>query len=131
VYLRGSAESERLPRLTNWVDLVQVTTLAGSAAIIGSGLHLGARLRKVGGLELALAHVVANRVRRKVFLGAVSVTISAFLAFGVVAGIAGSGLLRDDVEDLLQALVFLVGACGFLLLVANGLRPSALSLQEE
>lgn len=94
------------------------------------GLTLWARLRRVGGLELALAHLVANPERRRFFVWTVGVSFGLFVAAGIsetISDLAGWG----SIFDFVTATLLLAGGLCLLVLIASTLRPSVLTLAEE
>jgi hypothetical protein len=111
--------------------LLELTMTVATITILASGLALWLRLRRRGGLELGLAHVVADPARRRTFIVALSASLASFLGAGLVEGWGNLVPAMDAVADLAGAALFTAGAAGILVLVANGLRPTPLSLQEE
>jgi hypothetical protein len=95
------------------------------------GVSLLVYLPRRGGFELGLAHVVADPRRRRVFLGGLSISLTAFVTsaladtFETLTGTGGEAAL------VIGTLLFAVGASGILLLMANALRSSPLSFEEE
>ena len=102
----------------------------GFVLSVALGIYLWARLRLAGGLELALAHVVANPARRRFFVATVGISFGAFVAAGLVE--STSYLVGfDTVADFVVAVLLLAGGLGLLVLTAGALRPGVLSLNEE
>jgi hypothetical protein len=105
--------------------------IAISFAMLACGLTALVYLKRHGGYELGLTHVAADPRRRRVFLIALSTTLTAF----VVQGFAGSVELLvgagGTYPRILQTVLFGVGSLGIFGLIANAFRRPALSLEEE
>jgi NADH:ubiquinone oxidoreductase subunit K len=112
-------------------SVLEFTTLAITIAMVVVGVALLLYLPRRGGFELGLAHVVADPHRRRVFLGGLSTSLTAFVASALAdtfETLTGTG---GEVALVLGTLLFAVGASGILLLMANALRSTPLSFEEE
>lgn len=109
---------------------LEVGVLVGFVLSVALGLYLWGRLRRVGGLELALAHVVANPPRRRAFVWTVGISFGAFVSAGVVETLSDV-FSYDAAASLAIAVLLLAGGVGLLVLIASILRISPLSLSEE
>ena len=109
---------------------LDVGVTAGFALSACLGLYLWVRLRAVGNLELALAHLVANPRRRREFVWTVGISFGAFVAAGALEAVADA-FGGDSRADVGTALLLLTGGVALLVLIANSLRPTVLSLEEE
>ena len=94
------------------------------------GLYLWARLRRVGGLELSLAHLVANPALRRHFVWTVGLSFGLFVCAGLSEAL--SEIFRvGTLENIVTATLLLAGGVCLLVLIAGMLRPSVLTLAEE
>jgi hypothetical protein len=110
---------------------LEIGAASGCALSTGLGIYLLARLRSAGGLELGLAHVVANSERRRTFILTVGVSFGAFVAAGLVDTLSDLIPSWDTIADFIVAIFLLAGGLGLLVLIAGALRPDALTLAEE
>jgi len=108
----------------------ELAIIAGAMVMVGLTIALWARLRHLGGLELALAHVVADPRRRRAFLWTVGVSFGGFVWAGIAAALSDI-FSWGSAGAFGVALLFLLGSAGILLLITDALRASPLSLQEE
>jgi len=112
------------------VTALELGVLGGFVLSIAMGLYLWGRLRTIGGLELGLAHLVANGRRRRRFVAMVGVSFGAFVAAGLVEALSAL-VAFDTIADLLTPILLLAGGIGLLMIIAEALRPTSLSLEEE
>ncbi len=110
---------------------LEVGAAAGCALSAGLGAYLWARLRSAGGLELGLAHVVANSDRQRAFILTVGVSFGAFVAAGIFETLSDLIPMWTMITDFLVAILLLAGGLGLLVLIASLLRPTTLTLTEE
>jgi hypothetical protein len=115
---------------STWLNALDLGILVGFVLSVALGLTLWVRLRRAGGLELALAHIVANPERRRGFVWTVGVSFGAFVAAGFTEALSQLANV-DLVADPLTAVLLLLGGIALLVLIGNTLRPSTLSLAEE
>jgi len=110
---------------------LEIGAATGCALSAALGIILWARLRRAGGLELGLAHVVASADRRRAFIWTVGVSFGAFVAAGMFESVSDLFPMWHAVSDFMVAVLLLAGGLGLLVLIAGVLRPSALTLREE
>jgi len=110
---------------------LDVGAATGCALCAGLGIFLWARLRRAGGLELGLAHVVADSARRQSFIWTVGVSFGAFVAAGIFDSLSALVPAWEPVAAFAVAILLLIGGLGLLVLIASVLRPSTLTLAEE
>jgi hypothetical protein len=110
--------------------VAEVTTLAVSLALLTFGVSILVFLQGRGGPELALAKLLADARRRTVFLAGLCTSLAALFAiglFGSLEGLVGSSAAETSI---VETSLFLVGAAGMFVLMADSLRTSPLTLEE-
>jgi len=112
-------------------DAVEFVVLAAAVSVLASGFAVTLRLRKRGGLENSLAHVVIDARKRKVFFWAISTFTAMFVLAGICFSVEAIGGVSDGVLDFVTSIAFAVGAVAVIAMMLNGLDTSDLSLQEE
>jgi hypothetical protein len=110
---------------------LELVTLTVSVALLVWGLTLLVYLRRHGGFELGLAHVAADPRRRSVFLWALSMSLTAFVAEGFFESVQVYTGATGDMPRSVDTALFVVGALGIFVLMGNAMRPTPLSFQEE
>jgi hypothetical protein len=107
--------------------VLEYFVLGISLVLLVWGVGLLVYLRRHGGFELGLTHVVADPHRRSVFLWALATSLTAFVSGGFAEGFETLTGASGLGPKLLNTALFGIGALGILLLMANALRPSTLS----
>ena len=115
----------------DWTLVLELSTFVGTIVLLASGLFLWLDLRHRGGMDLALAHVVADPARRRGFIVALSTSLLGFLGFGVIQGLEDVFPGSTPTADLVGAILFAIGAIAIFYLIAKALSPSPLTLHEE
>jgi len=110
---------------------LETSTLGIALVMVVCGLALIVFLPRRGGFELALTHVASDPQRRRVFLWALSLTLTAFVADAVADSLESLMGSHGAATAGLGTVLFLAGAAGILLLMVNALRAPPLSLQEQ
>lgn len=112
-------------------NLELLPLLAVSLGLLALGVATLFGLRRKGGFELGLAHVVADPRRRRVFLGGLSTSLVALFGVGFACSAeAILGLPLVVIEGTL-AVLFLTGAVGMVTLMTNAFQRAPLTYQEE
>jgi hypothetical protein len=106
-------------------------TLGAALLLLVFGISTVAQLLRRGGFEMGLAHVVADSRQRNVFLVGLCTSLAALFAFGFLGSIEAFTGAPSEVVSLTMSLLFLVGAVGMLILMANAFRTSPLTIREE
>jgi hypothetical protein len=111
-------------------EVVEGSTLAVAGALLVFGLTLVFILRNRGGPELAFARLLADSRRRTIFLAALYTSLASLFGIGLASGV---GILvgATGVEmNVVQTLLFGIGAMGIFVLMFDALHTSPLTLEE-
>ena len=111
--------------------LLEYGTLAVSVGLLIFGVSVLLIVRVRGGLDLALAHLVADPARRRIFLGGLFTSLAALFALGLAVSLEALFAVSFAVALGTEATLFVVGAIGILVLMADAVRLQPLSLQEK
>ncbi|HYB77283.1 MAG TPA: hypothetical protein VEE83_01205 [Thermoplasmata archaeon] len=111
--------------------VLEYSALAVSIGLLVFGVALIRVLRLRGGMDLALAHLVADRQRRRLFLAALSVCLAALFVLGLTVSIEMLLGVPTIVMETTSVVLFVIGAVGILVLMNDALRLQALTLQEK
>lgn len=118
-----------MPTVGTYLELVPLLTVSIGLLILCVTTLFG--LRRKGGFELGLAHVVADPRRRRIFLGGLSTSLAALFGVGFACSleaILGTPLLVIEVS---LAALFLAGATGMVVLMTNAFQTAPLTYAEE
>lgn len=107
------------------------TALGLSMVVLTFGVVLLVVLRNRGGPDLALAHLVADPARRRLFLGGLVTSLVALFALGLAASVESLAGASVSTVYVTAAVLFVAGAAGLLVLMSDALRMRPLSLQEK
>jgi hypothetical protein len=104
--------------------------LGAALLLLVFGISTIAQLLRRGGFELGLAHVVADTSARNVFLVGLCISLGALFGFGFIGSIEWLTGASLEVTSFTDSILFLVGAVGMLILMANAFRTSPLTIHE-
>jgi hypothetical protein len=112
-------------------DAGEVVVLGLAIAVLAFAIAITLRLRRFGGLENSLAHVVVDGRKRRVFYWCISTFSFAFVLAGLTFSMGRLSFIPGTTTDLLMVVAFTLGAVALLVMMANGLDTSQLTLSEE
>lgn len=111
-------------------SLVESVTLAVGLLLLLFGVALLVHLRRRGGLEMALAHMLADSRHRAVFLVGLCISLAALFGIGLSDGLEALVGTSAELTQDIEAVLFILGAGGMMVLMVNALRAPSPSLQE-
>jgi hypothetical protein len=111
-------------------SLLEYVTLAVSLALLVFGVTLLRVLGGRGGNDLALAHLVADSRRRRVFLSGLYTCLAALFAIGLAVSLELLLSVPSLIVEITETVLFLAGATGIFVLMRDALRAQPLTLEE-
>jgi len=111
--------------------VLEAATLGAALLVLAFGISTLAQLFRRGGFEMGLAHVVADTQSRNVFLVGLCTSLAALFGLGFFGGIEALTGASPEVTSVTASALFLVGAVGMIILMANAFRTSPLTVHEE
>jgi hypothetical protein len=110
--------------------LLEYATLAVSLGLLTFGVTLLRVFRHRGGMDLELAHLVADDRRRRTFFAGLFTSLVALFALGLLVSLELIVGAPSVVPQVTEMALFVAGSMGILILMANALRVRPLTLQE-
>jgi hypothetical protein len=110
----------------------EIVVLTVSAiVVIAYGLLLLARLKRRGDLGRILAKSVVDSRTRNTIMWGVGTVAGMFILTGVLSVLEDVNLITDDVQNVVNSGLFLVGAATLLYLTRTGMILAQLNLEDE